>query len=191
MHNRTNIQNVFNQKLVTVGKGTYGPLYVMTFGNSERLCIGNYCSIGPQTAFILNADHYTNTVTTYPFKVRILHSVSYEGVSKGNIIIDDDVWIGYGAIIMSGVHIGQGAVIAAGAVVTRDVPPYAVVGGSPAKILKYRFSKEVIDEIVKLDFSLFDKKFTEKHINDLYTEVRKDNINEILQQLREAVRDVL
>lgn len=79
-------------------------------------------------------------------------------------MIKDDVWIGAQATIMSGVTIGQGAVIGAKALVTKDVPPYAIVGGVPAKVIKYRFEKEIIDELLKIDFSKFDYKVIKEHI---------------------------
>lgn len=94
-----------------------------------------------------------------------------EAVSKGDITIEDDVWIGYGATILSGVKIGQGAVIAAGAVVTRDVPPYAIAGGVPAKVIKWRFPQAIIDKLVKIDFSKLDEKMVRKHIDELYEKV--------------------
>lgn len=81
----------------------------------------------------------------------------WETQAKGNIIVNDDVWIGDSALILSGVEIGQGAVIAAGAVVTEDVPPYAVVGGVPAKVIKYRFRDDVIKELVKIDYAKVDR----------------------------------
>ncbi|MGN9105593.1 DapH/DapD/GlmU-related protein [Oliverpabstia intestinalis] len=95
-------------------------------------------------------------------------NVEVESFAKGDIRVDDDVWIGYGASIMSGVHIGQGAVVAAGAVVTKDVPPYAIVGGVPAKVIKYRFEPEMIEELLKVDYSELTKEDIEKHIDDLY-----------------------
>lgn len=79
-------------------------------------------------------------------------------------MIKDDVWIGAQATIMSGVTIGQGAVIGAKALVTKDVPPYAIVGGVPAKVIKYRFEKEIIDELLKIDFSKLDYKVIKEHI---------------------------
>lgn len=102
--------------------------------------------------------------------VECFHEYSEE-FSKGNIEADDDVWIGYGATIMSGVHIGQGAVVAAGAVVTKDVPPYAIVGGVPAKVIKYRFSEIMIEELLKIDFSKLTEEAIKSHIDELYTEL--------------------
>lgn len=121
--------NAFDFSKVSVGKGTYGELNIVNFGDTHSLILKNYISIAQNVTFILDAEHYWNHISTYPFKVKMLQMQKVEAFGKGDIIVDDDVWIGYGAIIMSGVHIGQGAVVAAGAVVTKDVPPYAIVGG--------------------------------------------------------------
>ena len=94
-----------------------------------------------------------------------------EGVSKGNIIVDDDVWIGFRSTILSGVHIGQGAIVAAGSVVTKDVPPYAIVGGVPAKVIKYRFSPEMITELLRVDYSQLTEELVKEHIEDLYKDL--------------------
>ena len=171
-HNETSPVNDFNFSSVTVGKYTYGGIQVYNFNRSERLKIGNFCSIAGDVMFILNADHSTSTISTFPFKAKCLFTGELEAASKGDIIIDDDVWIGYGATIMSGVHISQGAVIAAGAVVTKDVPPYAIVGGVPAKVIKYRFEPEMIEELLKIDYGKLSKEDIEKHIDDLYVELK-------------------
>ena len=94
-----------------------------------------------------------------------------EGVSKGNIIVDDDVWIGFRSTILSGVHIGQGAIVAAGSLVTKDVPPYAIVGGVPAKVIKYRFSPEMITELLKVDYNQLTEELVKEHIEDLYRDL--------------------
>ena len=164
--------NCFNPKRIKLGIASYGEIEVIAFNNVSKLEIGNYCSIAQNVRFILDADHQIKSISSYPFKVKLLQSKLFEATSKGDIVIDDDVWIGYGATIMSGVHIGQGAVVAAGAVVTKDVPPYAIVGGVPAKIIKYRFSLELIKELLKVDYSKLTKEDIEKHINDLYTELK-------------------
>jgi acetyltransferase-like isoleucine patch superfamily enzyme len=171
-HNLTVAGCCFNRSKVTVGVGTYGVLDVRHFGNpDERLSIGNYCSIGPNVVFLLGGEHDVNHISSYPFRVKLLRE-SNESVTKGTIVLEDDVWIGYGATIMSGVQIGQGAVVAAGAVVTKDVPPYAIVGGVPAKVIKYRFSDELIEELLKVDYGRLTKEMVEKHIDDLYEELK-------------------
>ena len=119
---------------------------------------------------MLSADHPTDQLSTYPYKVKLLNQ-PLEGVSKGDIVVGDDVWFGFRSTIMSGVHIGQGAIIAAGAVVTKDVPPYAIVGGVPAKIIRYRFANEVISELMKVDFEKVDHSYCEKNIGQMYSQI--------------------
>lgn len=168
-HNGTYIAGMFNPNYVQIGIGTYGPLKVCS-NTDNILKIGNYCSIAENVTFMLGLDHPTNHISTFPYKVKCLgHTV--ESISKGDIVVDDDVWIGYGATILSGVHIGQGAVIAAGAVVSKDVSPYSIVGGVPAKIIKYRFDDELIQELMKIDYSKLSKDVIQEHIDELYKEL--------------------
>lgn len=176
-HNNTSVRREFNQSLVTVGKATYGCIDILAFTDDSKLYIGNYCSIANDVRFILSADHYIDHISTFPFKVMTLGEES-EAISKGDIIVDDDVWIGDRTLILSGVHIGQGAVIAAGSVVTKDVPPYSVWGGVPAKHIKYRFSPEIIEEFLRIDYSKFDKILISENIEKLYEPVTdKTNID--------------
>lgn len=167
VHNETFPTCHFNETLVSVGRKTYGPLFVSAFNREARLTIGNFCSIAPNVAFVLSSDHAAGNISTFPFRVKYGFS-DYEALSKGDIVVDDDVWIGYGATILSGVHIGQGAIVAAGAVVAKDVPPYAVVGGVPAKVIKYRFGPEIIGELLKVDYSQLSDDMVRKHIDELY-----------------------
>ncbi len=170
-HNFTNAEDLFDPSLVKVGDYTYGGLNVLTYNKDSRLKIGRYCSIAQEVMFILSADHYTNHISSYPFRVWVMGE-KQEGVSKGDIVVENDVWIGFRATILSGVHIGQGAVIAAGAVVTEDVPPYAIVGGVPAKIIKYRFEPKMREAMLKIDYNNLTEEMIKEHINELYTELK-------------------
>ena len=170
--------NVFDINVASVGKHTYGRINAITFNSENKLKIGSFCSIGPEVMFMLSGDHYTNRISTFPFKAKIVDH-SMEGVSKGDIIVDDDVWIGYRSTILSGVHIGQGAVIAAGSIVSKDVPPYAIFGGVPAKLIKYRFSDDIIEFLTNLDYNMLDDECIIKHVDELYTPLYNKSYDEV------------
>lgn len=174
-HNETVPQNVFRLDKVSVGKKTYGCLNVTDFSPADtKLIIGNYCSISPGVRFLLGGEHPINSISTYPFKVKCFEH-KWEAYSKGDITVGDDVWIGTNAIICSGINIGQGAIIAAGAVVTKDVEPYAIVGGNPARVIKYRFAEEYRRKLLAI-IKMFDN-FTEKDIDSIYKPVEKIRID--------------
>ncbi len=137
----------------SIGKHTYG-LPNLIDKEYARLTIGSYCSIAANVN-IAFANHRTDILTTYPFKAlgRFWHNVPRDAEdhhTRGDITIGNDVWIGTGAFIGSGVTIGSGAVIAAMAVVVRDVPPYAIVAGNPAKLIRHRFDPNTIQELLTL-----------------------------------------
>ena len=122
--------------------------------NHERLIIGKFCSIACGAKFLFNcANHTLRSLSTYTFPLFYddweldKKDVASAWDHKGDITIGNDVWIGYEAVVMAGVHIGDGAIIGARAVVTKDVAPYAIVGGVPAKEIRKRFSPEVIKRL--------------------------------------------
>lgn len=168
-HNFTSVSKTFDLNRVSVGKMTYGQLNVMSYHDIDTtLTIGNFCSIANDVKFFLDGEHCVDTVSTFPFKYFYTDSDEVDNVTKGSIVVGDDVWIGHSATILSGVTIGQGAVIAAGALVCKDIPPYAIVGGVPAKVIKYRVSEKLREKLLNIDFSKFDDKFVKDHLDLLY-----------------------
>lgn len=178
-HNFTYAKNLFKLENVEVGNYTYGGISVLSEVKERKLHIGNYCSLAEEVLFLLGDDHFINNVSTFPFKAKVIKEVPAEATSKGDIIVDDDVWIGFGAKILSGVHIGQGAVVATGAVVTKDVPPYTIVGGVPARVLKHRFSDDLSGFLMTLDFSKLNEEMIREHLDDLYFQIDNLTIDKI------------
>ena len=125
--------------------------------NQDKLIIGKFCSIACGAKFIFNsANHKLSSISTYPFPIFFeewglnVKDITAAWDNKGDIAIGNDVWIGYEAVILSGVSIGDGAVIGTRAVVTKDVPPYTIVGGVPAKPIRKRFQREIVDAMLKI-----------------------------------------
>ena len=125
--------------------------------NHDRLVIGKFCSIACGAKFIFtSANHSLKSLSTYPFPIFFeewdldVTNITDAWDNKGNIIIGNDVWIGYEAVILSGVTIGDGAIIGTHAVVTKDVPPYTIVGGVPAKPIRKRFNDKTIARLLEL-----------------------------------------
>jgi len=140
-----------------MGAYSYGHIDLSAYDKSnkkDRLVIGNFVSVANGVKFFLHEQHQTLTYTTFPLRSVLLGGqFSCDKMAKGSIIVEDEVWIGGGSTILSGVRIGKGAIIAAGAVVTKDIPPYAVAGGVPAKVIKYRFSADIIKRLMPLRLS--------------------------------------
>jgi len=141
----------------SIGKYTYGSPYIICNSNNKNLKIGNFCSIAKNVKIYLGGNHHTDWVTTYPFGHINNHVFNnFNGVghpsSKGDVIIGNDVWIGDDVTIMSGVTIGDGAVIANNSHVVKNVEPYSLVGGNPAKLIKYRFTEEQIKKLLEIQW---------------------------------------
>lgn len=128
--------------------------YLFDF-TGDKLIIGKFCMIASDVTFIMNgANHLSESISTYPFAIfghdwaNAMEGKTYP--YKGDTIIGNDVWIGYGATIMAGVKIGDGAIIATKSVVTKDVEPYSIVGGNPAKTIRPRFPEQIIKELLEI-----------------------------------------
>ena len=137
---------------VTVGLGTYGvgEKTVLLFRDDDRVDIGKYCSVAFGVTIVASGEHNYCGAANFPLAAVLKGDVDRDTFSKGPVRVGNDVWIGANATILSGVTIGDGAVVAAGSVVTKSVPPYAIVGGAPAKIIKYRFPIETIERLLRL-----------------------------------------
>ena len=143
---------------IQFGDFTYGNPIVHSWGNDGKLKIGKFCSIGDNVWILLGGNHHNEWLTTYPFNA-ILPEVwgDIDGsiaATKGDVIIGNDVWIANNVTILSGVTIGDGATVANGAVVVKDVEPYTLAGGVPAKPIKQRFEANAIKELKWWDWPL-------------------------------------
>ncbi len=122
---------------------------------SPDVTVGNYCSIAKNVIFLGAAEHNTNWTTTFPLRIILGLPGAYNDghpKTKGPIVLGHDVWVGMGAIILSGVTIGNGAVIGAGAVISKNVPPYMIVAGNPAKEIRLRFSPEICQKLEQIQW---------------------------------------
>lgn len=136
-----------------IGDFTYGIPMVRSWREDEHLKMGKFCSIADNVKIFLGGEHKSDWISTYPFNVfltRDFPEINGHPATKGEVIIGNDVWLGSGCTIMSGVTIGDGAIIGANSLITKDVPPYAIVGGNPGKIIKYRFDDEMIKRLLEI-----------------------------------------
>ncbi len=152
--------------------------------NHDRLIIGKFCSIACGAKFIFNcANHTLKSLSTYTFPLFFEEwdlpksDVASAWDNKGDIVIGNDVWIGYDAVIMAGVTIGDGAIIGTRAVVTKDVEPYSIVGGIPAKEIRKRFSPEIISQLQKIKWWNWDI----DRIQMAIPYIQSGNINQLLK----------
>ena len=171
-------------------RGTYFDRHVNIISWSEdyQIRLGRYNSIGRECNFFLHANHRPDWVTTssqllgpVTNEIAKMHMDMGHPSCKGNIIIQNDVWIGAKSTIMSGVKISNGSVVGAGSVVTKDVPPFAIVVGNPAKVVKYRFTEEQIEKLLSIAWWNWD----EQKIRDNAMIMWSDNINEFINKFYE------
>jgi len=163
----------FTHPQVTVGEYTYGLRRESFFAYhpDDRVVIGKFCSIADGVRFVFGG-HETGRVSTFPFKAVCFGGEPHsDAVSKGNITIGNDVWIGANAVILSGVHIGHGAVVAAGAVVNKNVPPYALAAGVPARVIKYRLRPDQVEALLQIQWWDWPLEKTKQNLGLFYGDV--------------------
>jgi len=165
---------------IEFGDFTYGNPTILSWGENTKLKIGKFCSISINVTILLGGEHRNDWVSTYPFNI-LLNNYNYikgHPKSKGDVRIGNDVWIGRDVVILSGVTIGDGAVIGARSLVTKDVDPYSIVGGNPSKLIKYRFKKKIIEELLNVKW--WDKKSEE--IVEIIPLLQSENVTEIIKR---------
>lgn len=153
------------------GEHSYGSMpKISSWLMSGTIKTGKFCSIADNLRFMIDGNHRTDTFTTYPLHILDIN-VNSLPCGKELPTIGNDVWIAHNVTIYSGVHIGDGAVIAGNSVVTKSVPPYAIVGGNPARILKYRFSQDIIQELLRYQWWNFSMDIIKNRLSPTYENI--------------------
>lgn len=167
---------------IIIGKHTYGiPNISWDRYSHSKILIGSFCSIAENVTFFNGSNHNVKWISTYPFRIMFNMEGKYDDghpSTKGNIIIGNDVWIASNVTILSGVEIGDGAVIGANSLVTRNIEPYSVYAGNPARFVKKRFSEDQIEKLLMI-------KWWAWHDDDIKNAVHllcSDNINEFIKE---------
>jgi acetyltransferase-like isoleucine patch superfamily enzyme len=177
--NRISYEFYYPEHFIKIGDYTYGHPAMMCWDDKTSVTIGKFCSIARGVTIMVGGEHRSDWITTYPFN-RLMKS--FRGIEghphrKGDIVIGNDVWIGGGTKIMSGVKIGNGCVIGANSLVTKDIPAYCVCGGLPAKIIRKRFSDEIISKLQEIRW--WD--FSEKEITEIIPLLQSEEIEELIK----------
>jgi len=181
--------SIENIHLWHADRGTYFDrnVNIITWSDDYKIILGKYNSIGRDCNFFLHANHRVDWITTSsqllgPVTPEIadMHMKLGHPTCKGDIVIENDVWIGAKSTIMSGVKIHNGAVVGANSVVTKDVPPYAIVGGNPAQILRYRFSFEQIQKLLEISWW----NWNENKIRENAKQMWSENIDEFIEKFK-------
>ena len=180
------LKNIIKNPNIAIGDYTYyddpegsenfekNVLYHFDF-IGDKLKIGKFCAVAKDVKFIMNGgSHRIDTFSSYPFPIfggcwaEKLKDTHLGAHSKGDTVIGNDVWLGRDAVIMPGIHIGDGAVIAAEAVVVTDVPPYSIYGGNPARLIKKRFSEEIIHILLEIKWWNWDYEKISKNLDAIF-----------------------
>lgn len=177
----------YTNDVISVGDFTYGLPDIQCWDNNTRLTIGKFCSIASNVTFMLGGEHRTDWVTTYPFNalMECFSDIQGHPATKGDIIVGNDVWFAQGVRVLSGVTIGDGAVIGANSLVTHDIPPYAIVGGIPAKVIRLRFPRQTIKKLLKIQWWNWDDRLLAEAVPILQSQ----NMDKLFQFYEEKVTD--
>ena len=180
-----------NGGILQYGRFTYGAknIKILSWGDGQKLIIGAFCSIAGEILVFLGGNHDVTRISSFPFGIKFTNNnykllKTVQPLTKGDVIIGSDVWIGERVTILSGVCIGHGAVIAAGSVVTKNVLPYAIVGGNPAQEIKKRFNEEIIDKLLELRWWDLSTKQIEIISSDLTSKPNLNRLNELIRIYR-------
>lgn len=165
------------------GEFTYGTPNVLGWNEGTKLRVGKYCSFAKDVTIFIGGEHRTDWVSTYPFRSFAesfpnAKDVTGHPSSKGDVVIGNDVWIGHGATILSGVEIGDGAVIGSHSLVTKNVEPYAIFAGNPARLIRKRFPDEDIAFLLKLQWWNWPAEKVNQHVH-LLTSANIDELRRI------------
>ena len=172
-------RDLVREKNCEFGPYTYGKPVILQYGEGSKLKVGKFCSIAAEVKILLGGNHRTDWITTSPVPALAedwpeAKDIEGHPLSKGDVLIGNDVWIGYGATILSGVRIGDGAAIAARSVVVRDVEPYAVVAGNPAAAIGKRFDDRVVEMLLGLRWWDWPPEKIRRHLGLLCSERVED-----------------
>ena len=179
--------------LVTIDKHTYGAdsIKVQQWGEGAKLYVGKFCSIASKVEVMLGGNHRTEWASTFPFghvSKDVFTQYNGEGhpATKGDVNIGNDVWIGDGATILSGITIGDGACIGTKSVITKDVPPYTIAAGNPAKHIKKRFSDDIITKLLEAKWWDLDDHII-NHISHLLCSGDFEQLFEIINKIKKQL----
>ena len=177
--NNIKLKSVIPLEMLDVGKATYGNLNIKVYDKKAKIKIGNYCSIADNVVFLIGGEHDYKRISTFPFQ-SLIYKQKTKKNEKNDIVVDDDVWIGYESLILSGSHIGKGSVIGARSVVKGEIPPYSVYVGN--KIIKKRFSDEIINKLNDIDYSKIDHVFGDEYSIICQEDITEDNVDNIIKK---------
>lgn len=166
---------------ISVGIFSYGKLNIRAYNNKGKIKIGSYCSIADNVLFLIGGEHNYKRISTFPFQSRIYKQTT-KNTPNYDIVIEDDVWIGYDCLVMSNAHIGKGSVIGARSIVTGEIPPYSIYVGN--KVIKKRFSDNIIEKLSEIDFSNITHVFNDEYSKYCQNEITDDNIDEIIKRFK-------